>query len=118
MIRIPDVDRFELRLADGSTNPYLLQAAVIAAGLDGIIAQRNPGPRCDNNMYTHPLPPEEVRRLPANLLDALRALRADKELSTALGTPFIDAFIKLKEHEWCEHHAHISSWERASTLDC
>jgi len=118
MIRIPDVDRFELRLADGSTNPYLLQAAVIAAGLDGIAAQRNPGPRCDNNMYTHPLPPEEVKRLPANLLDALRALRANATLSAALGTSFVDAFTKLKEHEWHEHHAHISAWERTSTLDC
>jgi len=118
MIRIPDVDRFELRLADGSTNPYLLQAAVIAAGLDGIATQRNPGPRCDNNMYTQPLPPEEVKRLPANLLDALRALRANATLSAALGASFIDAFTKLKEHEWHEHHAHISAWERTATLDC
>lgn len=118
MIRIPDVDRFELRLADGSTNPYLLQASVIAAGLDGIAAARSPGPRCDNNMYTHPLPPEEVRRLPTNLLDALRALRANTTLSGALGAAFVDAFIKLKEYEWHEHHAHISAWERASTLDC
>lgn len=118
MIRIPDVDRFELRLADGSTNPYLLQAAVIAAGLDGIAAQRNPGPRCDNNMYTHPLPPEEVKRLPANLLDALRALRANPTLIAALGASFVDAFTKLKEHEWHEHHAQISAWERSATLDC
>src|SRR5882672_5744888 len=61
MIRIPDVDRFELRLADGATNPYLLQAAVIAAGLDGLAERRSPGRRYDNNMYTDPLPTEEVR---------------------------------------------------------
>jgi len=118
MIRIPDVDRFELRLADGSTNPYLLPASVIAAGLDGIATQRSPGPRCDNNMYSHPLPPEEMKRLPANLLDALRALRSDKVLISALGAPFIEAFTKLKEYEWAEHHAHISAWERTATLDC
>ncbi len=52
MIRIPDVDRFELRLADGAANPYLLQAAVIAAGLDGVAQRRDPGRRRDNNMYT------------------------------------------------------------------
>jgi glutamate---methylamine ligase len=118
MIRIPDTDRFELRLADGAVNPYLLQAAVIAAGLDGIAGKRDPGRRCDNNMYTDPLPASEVRRLPANLLDALRALRGSETLIGALGRPFVDAYAKLKEHEWSEHHAQISAWERAVTLDC
>jgi glutamine synthetase len=118
MVRIPDVDRFELRLPDGSTNPYLLQAGVIAAGLDGIANQRSPGKRRDNNMYTHPLPPEEARRLPTNLLDALRALRANEVLGESLGRPFIDAYTKMKEAEWGEHMAHISTWERQSTLDC
>jgi glutamine synthetase len=118
MIRIPDKDRFELRLADGSTNPYLLQAAVIAAGLDGMANARSPGRRQDNNMYTHPLPAEEARRLPTNLLDALRALRASKEMRGALGAPFIDAYAKIKEMEWSEHQAQISPWERQATLDC
>ena len=36
MIRIPDQGRFELRLMDGAANPYLLQAGIIAAGLEGI----------------------------------------------------------------------------------
>jgi glutamine synthetase type III len=118
MIRIPDVDRFELRLADGSTNPYLLQAAVIAAGLDGLAHHRDPGRRYDNNMYTEPLPPGEVRSLPANLLDALRALRGSEVLGSALGPAFVDAYTKLKEREWHEHHAQISPWERQATLDC
>jgi len=118
MIRIPDVDRFELRLADGSANPYLLQAAVIAGGLDGLAQHRDPGRRRDNNMYTDPGPLSEIRRLPANLLDALRALRANEPLTKALGAPFIEAYTKLKEHEWSEHHAQISPWERQSTLDC
>ncbi len=118
MIRVPDVDRFELRLADGATNPYLLQAAVIAAGLDGITQHRDPGPRLDNNMYTDPLPPSEVRRLPMNLLDALRSLQSNEVLNKALGAPFIDAYTKLKEREWHEHNAQISPWERQTTLDC
>ena len=36
MIRIPDAGRFELRLPDGAANPYAMQAAILAAGLDGI----------------------------------------------------------------------------------
>jgi glutamine synthetase type III len=118
MIRIPDTDRFELRLPDGSANPYLLQAAVIAAGLDGLARHRDPGLRLDNNMYTDPPPPGEVRRLPTNLLDALRALRSDETLVQALGTPFVNAYVTLKEHEWYEHQAQISSFERQATLDC
>jgi glutamate---methylamine ligase len=118
MIRIPDTDRFELRLGDGAANPYLLQAAIIAAGLDGVARQKSPGRRLDNNMYTEPLPAEEVRRLPTTLLDAVRALRADTELSRALGEPFVDAYVKLKEAEWGEYHSQISPWERRATLDC
>jgi glutamine synthetase type III len=118
MIRIPDVDRFELRLADGSANPYLLQAALLAAGLDGITHHREPGRRLDNNMYTDPVPAAEARRLPTNLLDALRALKSSDTFGKALGAPFIAAYTKLKEHEWHEHQAHISAFERVATLDC
>ena len=113
-----DVDRFELRLADGAANPYLLQAALVAAGLDGLAEHRSPGRRLDNNMYTDPLPSGEVRSLPTNLLDALRALRRCETLAGALGTPFVEAYTKLKELEWYEHHAQISMWERQATLDC
>ena len=118
MIRIPDAGRFELRLPDGASNPYLLQAMVIAAGLDGLAQHRDPGRRCDNNMYTDPRAAGDVRKLPTNLLDALRALRKNAEMTMALGAPFVDAYSKLKEHEWHEHHAQISPWERAATLDC
>jgi glutamine synthetase type III len=117
MIRIPDVDRFELRLGDGSANPYLLQAAVVAAGLDGLTQRRSPGARLDNNAYTDP-PGADVRRLPGSLLDALRALKVNDVLVQALGAPFVHAYTKLKEAEWHEHHQHVSAWERQATLDC
>ena len=52
MIRIPDAGRFELRLADGAANPYLLQAALLVAGLDGMRNKRDPGKRLDIDMYT------------------------------------------------------------------
>jgi glutamine synthetase len=116
MIRIPDCDRFELRLADGSSNPYLLQAAVLAAGLDGIAQQRDPGPRRDNNMYAESLP--DVGTLPSNLLDSLRALRSSESMRAALSPAFVDAYCKLKEREWHEQQAQISAWEREATLDC
>jgi glutamate---methylamine ligase len=118
MIRIPDTDRFELRLPDGATNPYLLQAAVIAAGLDGIEHHRSPGTRRDNNMYTDPLPRESVPRLPTNLLDSLRALERSEMFRESLGSSFVEAYVSLKEQEWYEHQAQISEWERRAHLDC
>ena len=51
MVRVPGPGRFELRLADGAANPYLLQAVIIAAGLDGIRSKADPGRRYDIDMY-------------------------------------------------------------------
>ena len=55
MVRVPGPGRFELRLADGATNPYLLQAVIIAAGLSGVRSKADPGKRYDLDTvsYTH-----------------------------------------------------------------
>jgi len=74
MIRIPESGRFELRLGDGAANPYLLQAGILVAGLDGIGSKRDPGKRLDINMYTEGHTVKNAKRLPLNLLDALRLL--------------------------------------------
>jgi glutamine synthetase len=118
MIRIPEAGRFEFRLADGAANPYLLPAALIASGLDGITQQRDPGQRSDNNAYTDPLPVETVQRLPSNLLDALRCLRENTILSESLGGEFVRSYIKLKQQQWDDYSAHVSAWETEHTLDC
>ena len=117
-IRIPDSGRFEFRLADGAVNPYLLPAALIAAGLDGINQQRDPGPRYDNNNYVNPLKPDQAKRLPGNLLDALRHLEADEILTSSLGKSLVSAYLKLKHQTWNDYSAHISTWELEQTLDC
>ncbi|MEO1466091.1 MAG: type III glutamate--ammonia ligase [Cyanobacteria bacterium J06633_1] len=118
MIRIPDFDRFELRLPDGAANPYLLPAALIAAGLDGMEQKIDPGDRTDNNNYTDPLPAEKTKKLPANLLDALRNLESDRVIKHALGESFVDSYLKLKYQQWDEYCAHISQWEIDNTVDC
>lgn len=117
MIRVPEGDRFELRLADGATNPYLMPAAVLAAGLDGITQGRDPGKRLDINMYTDGHLVGDVKKLPLNLLDALRALEASDVMTAALGKT-VPAYLKLKQGEWNEYAAHLTDWERANTLDC
>lgn len=118
MIRIPDAGRFEFRLADGAVNPYLLQAGLLVAGLDGIVAGRDPGQRLDINMYTDGHAVKDAKRLPLNLLDALRAFEASDVLSAGLGTDFVTAYAKLKHQDWNAYARHLSSWERETTLDC
>jgi len=117
MIRVPEGDRFEFRLADGATNPYLMPAAVLAAGLDGLANGRDPGPRLDINMYTEGHTVKGVKQLPLNLLDALRALEASDVLGAALG-PVVPSFLKLKYAEWNDYARHLTQWERDTTLDC
>ena len=117
-IRIPDAGRFELRLADGSANPYLLPAAVIAAGLEGIAQKCDPGPRRDNNNYTDPLPAGSAKTLPASLIDALRQLENSDILQQALGPEFVGSYLKLKFQEWQEYSDQITLWEKETTLDC
>jgi len=118
MIRIPEPGRFEMRLGDGAANPYLLQAGILAAGLDGIANNTNPGPRLDINMYTDGHLAKDAKRLPLNLLDAIRALQSSATLKATLGEPFVSAYTKLKHAEWNDYAAHLSQWERQATLDC
>ena len=118
MIRIPEPGRFEMRLADGAVNPYLLQASILAAGLDGIAKQTDPGKRLDINMYTDGHLVKDAKKLPLNLLDALRALEANATLKATLGEGFVSAYTKLKHGEWNAYAAHLSDWERQATLDC
>jgi len=117
MVRVPGKGRFELRLPDGAANPYLLQAAIIAVGLEGISSKADPGKRLDIDMYALGHTVENAPKLPLNLLDALRAFDRDKELKAALGNEFSEAYLRLKHQEWNSYAAHFTQWERDVTLD-
>ena len=117
MVRVPGPGRFELRLPDAAANPYLLQAVIIAAGLDGLATGADPGRRHDIDMYAEGHKVKNAPRLPLNLLDALRVFDGDKVLKAALGAKFSAAFIKLKTQEWHSYSAHFSAWETQNTLD-
>ncbi|MFZ2629676.1 MAG: type III glutamate--ammonia ligase [Rugosibacter sp.] len=118
MVRIPG-GRLELRLPDGSCNPYLATAVVIAAGLDGIENGLDPGKPHNINLYE--LMPQELKEagieiLPQSLHAALCALEKDTVLRDALG-PVADEFLKLKHMEWVEYMRHVSDWELKSYLE-
>ncbi|MBT6117980.1 MAG: type III glutamate--ammonia ligase [Rhodospirillaceae bacterium] len=118
MIRIPEAGRFELRLMDGAANPYLLQAGVLAAGLDGVANKRDPGPRLDINMYEEGHRLKRIKRLPLNLLDAVRLMDRSKVVTEGLGKEFVNAYTNLKLDEWGRYAKSLSRWELDNTLDC
>ncbi len=118
MIRIPDRGRFELRLMDGAANPYLLQAGVLLAGLDGVANKRDPGERLDINMYTEGHKLRRVRRLPLNLLDAVRLFDQSKVVREGFGADAVSAYVKLRLQDWKSYASFITEWERDHTLDC
>ena len=118
MLRIPDAGRIEDRTVDGSCNPYLAATAMLAAGLDGIENELDPGKPNSANLYE--LSAEEraaqgIDLLPANLLDATRELEKDDVLRKALGATrdgdYVDYFIKVKRGEWQAAHEQITQWE-------
>ena len=117
MVRVPGPGRFELRLPDGAANPYLLQAAIIAAGLSGVRGKADPGPRHDIDMYAEGHLVQGAPKLPLNLLDALRAYDADAEFKALMGAEFSAAYLKLKHQEWHSFVSHFSRWEKEHTLD-
>ncbi|MEK9620987.1 MAG: type III glutamate--ammonia ligase [Alphaproteobacteria bacterium] len=117
MVRVPGPGRFELRLADGAVNPYLLQAVIIAAGLDGLRTNADPGKRYDIDMYAEGHKVRGAPKLPLNLLDALREFDKNKGLKAMLGDEFSAAYLKMKMQEWNSYVAHFSKWEKDNTLD-
>ena len=136
MIRVPGPGRFELRLMDGATNPYLLQAGIIAAGLDGIEKKRSPGKPVYLNMYEESHKVKGVKKLPSSLEKSLEHLNNNKILKSAFGKTVIDSYIKLKNQEIKKYNSSmtkkigfrgtqqskkaniITQWEKDNTLDC
>ena len=118
MVRVPGAGRFELRLMDGATNPYLLQAGILLLGLDGFNNKRDPGKRLDINMYTEGHKAGKVKKLPLNLLDAIRDFNKSKVIRAGFGDGLVDSYVKLKEQDWNTFNKQLSNWERETTLDC
>jgi glutamine synthetase type III len=118
MVRVPDEGRVELRLPDNSANPYLMMAVIMAAGVHGVDEKMDPGKRLDIDMYAEGDKVKGAKKLPLNLLDALRNFEKDKYLIEVLGSDFSASYIKLKMNDWNQYCRHLTQWERDTTLDC
>jgi glutamine synthetase len=114
MLRLPGPGRVEDRTVDGSANPYLAAAVLLAAGLDGIANKIDPGRRNDRNMYEVPLEQlkrEGVQLLPNTLSEALDALEQDDVIMDALGRDYAQTYLRSRREEWQSYHNSVSAWE-------
>jgi glutamine synthetase len=104
--------RIEHRVPDSACNPYLGLAATLAAGLDGIRNETDPGEPTLANAYE-----EDYDSLPRTLPAALDELEADAVLVEALGEPLVEEFVKLKRDEFDRYMDSVTEWEREEYLD-
>ena len=118
-VRIPG-GRIEFRLPDAGCNPYLVTAAMLAAGMDGVERKLDPGAPNNTNLYESTpaqLQTSGIGLLPQNLLEAIGALESDAVVCEALGPELSKEFIALKRMEWIEYTRHVSDWETQRYLE-
>lgn len=114
-LRIPmNGGRCESRNADASCNPYLAATLVLAAGLEGIKENLDPGDPQEENLYE--FSPEElaergIEELPRTLDEAVAAFAEDPLVEKTLGSDLRNEFITYKSEEWLQYHQRISQWE-------
>lgn len=118
LARVPDRrgigTRVEVRVPDPSCNPYLALAVMLCAGLDGIEHKLDPGEPVNKDIFT--MSEREKRRhkidsLPADLNEAIKALKKDRVILEALGDHVASHFIAAKEASWREFIAQVHPWE-------
>jgi glutamine synthetase len=118
-VRIPPergaASRLEIRVGDGAANPYLVTAAILFAGIDGLKRELAPPDPLEGDTYT--LPEEEQGPpLPLSLGDALDALEADEVIRDAVGQEIVDTFLAMKRFEIERYRQHVSDWDLAEYL--
>lgn len=115
MLRIPLAGgRVECRAADISSNLYLGAAMILAAGLEGIKAELDPGEPHTENMYHATLAELQtmgIQFLPRNLGEAVAAFAGDPLSQQVMGPLMYQTHVDFKSQEWEEYHTHISDWE-------
>jgi glutamine synthetase len=115
-VRIPAergrATRVELRIGDGSANPYLAIAATLFAGAHGLREELQLPDPVTGDGYTD----ERSERVPITLDAALDALEADTYLRDAIGDAIVTPFLAMKRYELERHRAWVSDWERDEYL--
>ena len=114
-LRVPmNGGRVESRNADAACNPYLAAALVLAAGLEGIREEIDPGEAQEDNLYEYTpseLAEAGIQELPRTLDEAVARFSEDPFVTKVLGQELRDEFITYKSEEWRQYHQTVSQWE-------
>ena len=120
MCRLPVNRRaVELRTADAGCNFYLVTALTLAAGLEGIREQLDPGDPVNEDTYKIMENHEErdsLRRLPRTLGEAVDAFEADALARGVFGDEFHATYVAYKRAEWETYNTIVTEWERQQYL--
>jgi glutamine synthetase len=106
MLRVPGPGRIENRAIDSSCNPYLALAGIIAAGLDGVERELDPGAP-----ETGAAGSPGAARLPRTLVEALDELEVDTVLRDRIGEEALAEFVAVKRIEWASYMETVTGWE-------
>lgn len=123
MLRLPrNRPCVENRGVDSAANTYLAAAFLLAAGLEGVADNLDPGDPVEDLTYdwskSGPASGDlKALRLPRNLLEAIEAFDADPLTRTVFPSQFVSAYIDMKLDEWNAYHSQVSEWERATYLN-
>ena len=101
--------RVECRIPGSDMNPYLAQAALIAAGLKGIEDKLELAPPADGDMYNNDAVPD----VPRTLIAATENLRGSAFLREAMGDYVVDHYTRCAEWEQEEFDQTVTDWEIA-----
>ncbi len=118
MIRIPASrgmkTRTEVRSVDVAANPYLVVAAILAAGLDGISGNCAEVAPIYENLYKCSDAKRKslgVDSLPGSLKEAIEKFQEDKLMCQAMGSHVTEKLVEAKNYEWDQYRKHVSQWE-------
>ena len=103
--------RIENRTGEPAANPYLYLASQVAAGLDGIESDLDPGPATEEPYDT------DAPRLPSTLMEAVDALATDEMFPRRFGSAFVDYHVAVKRAEIQRYLEAVTDWEQQEYFD-
>ena len=115
LVRIPRVNgndtRIELRSPDAASNPYLVFAVCLAAGLDGIQKKIYPTKASNRSLSESDQKEQGIENLPENLREAITLFEESDWMKEILGEDFCKQYAQAKRKEWLRYSQEISDWE-------
>jgi glutamine synthetase len=115
LVRIPGnrgaETRIELRSPDAASNPYLVFAVCLAAGLDGIRRKLYPTKSSNRSLSQSDQKAMNIENLPENLKEAIELFEESDWIKEVLGKEFCEEYVAAKKKEWLRYVRQVSEWE-------